>query len=49
MNDMADHFGDESPYLPEFADELVDCMGKFDDPLLVEAVDATWKGLVDYF
>ena len=49
IDDMADHFGDESPYLPEFWDEVVDCMGKFDDAGLVTAVDDTWKGMVDYY
>ena len=49
VNDMATHFEDSEPYLPEFMDDLRSCMNKFDDPELEKAADATWEGFVDFF
>ena len=49
INDMAVHFNDGTEYLPEFMDDLKTCMGKWDDPELSVAADATWSGFVEYF
>ena len=45
---MSDFFGE--PRLPrDYIDKLETCIAKWDDPDLVEANEAMWKGMITYF
>jgi len=49
LNGMV-HFmtGSDEPFDPEFYDRLVKCFNKIEEPRLLTAVDAQWKGFMDY-
>ena len=49
LDDMADHYNKGAVYDPEYFEELVTCMGKYDDDLLIPSQNAAWKEMLAYF
>ena len=40
--------GGNEPFDPTFFDRLIKCFDKIEEPRLLDAVEAQWRGFIDY-